>query len=143
MFNVLVPVDGSEASNRAVEHVLKRIGLCKDAVEIHLLNVQRGVPGGSAVSSHVGHDALRQHHQAEAMNALTPAMRKLDASGVRYVHHIAVGEPAEVIVQFAKENHCDEILMGTRGLGGAASLLLGSVATKVIHLAEMPVMLVK
>jgi nucleotide-binding universal stress UspA family protein len=143
MFNVLVPVDGSEASNRAVEHVLKRIGLCKDAVEIHLLNVQRGVPGGSAVSSHVGHDALRQHHQEEAMKALAPAMQKLDAAGVRYVHHIAVGEPADIIVHFAKEKQCDEILMGTRGLGGAASLLLGSVATQVIHLANVPVLLVK
>ena len=77
------------------------------------------------------------------MKALATSMKKLDAAGVAYVHHIAVGEAAEVIVQFAEEKHCDEILMGTRGLGGAVSLLLGSVATKVIHLAKVPVLLVK
>jgi nucleotide-binding universal stress UspA family protein len=143
MFNVLVPVDGSESSSRAVDHVLKRVGLCKDTVEIHLLNVQRPVPGGSFVSSHVGHEALRQHHQEEGMKALAEAMRKLDAAGAPYVHHIAVGEPAEVIAQFAGEKQCDEIVMGTRGGGGPASLLLGSVATKVIHLAQVPILLVK
>ncbi len=77
------------------------------------------------------------------MAALKPAMQKLDAAGVKYVHHIAVGEPAEVIVKFAKEKGCDEIVMGARGVGSTASLLLGSVATKVIHLTEIPVLLVK
>ena len=143
MLKVLVPVDGSESSNHAVDHVLKRLGLCKDTVEIHLLNVQPPVPGGSAVSSHVGQGALRQHHKEEGMKALASAMQKLDAAGVPYVHHISVGEPAEVIAQFASEKQCDEILMGTRGAGGAANLLLGSVTTKVIHLAHVPVLLVK
>jgi nucleotide-binding universal stress UspA family protein len=143
MFKVLVPVDGSESSDRAVDHILKRLVLCKDTVEIHLLNVQPPIPGGGFVSSHIGHDALRKHHQEEGMKGLASAMRKLDAGSVPYVHHISVGEPAEVIAQFAGEKQCDEIVMGTRGMGGAANLLLGSIATKVIHLAQLPVLLVK
>jgi nucleotide-binding universal stress UspA family protein len=48
-----------------------------------------------------------------------------------------------MIAQYAKEKGCDQIVMGTRGLGTVQGLLLGSVATKVIHLANVPVMLVK
>ena len=143
MLKFLVPLDGSESSKRTIDHVLRRLGWCKEGVELHLLNVQRPVPGGSVVASHIGHDALRQYHHDEGMKALTPAMQKLDAEGIRYVHHISVGEPAEVIVQFAKQMQPDEIVMGTRGLGAPASLLLGSVASKVIQLAETPVLLVK
>jgi hypothetical protein len=67
---------------------------------------------------------------------------KLDAAGVPYVHHISVGDPAEVIAEFAKQKGCDQIVMGTRGLG-ATGLLLGSVTTKLIHLSDVPVLLVK
>ena len=48
-----------------------------------------------------------------------------------------------MIVQFSKQMHPDEIIMGTRGLGGPGSLLLGSEASKVIQLSDTPVLLVK
>jgi nucleotide-binding universal stress UspA family protein len=143
MLKFLVPLDGSESSSHTIDHVLKRLGWCQGGVEVHLLNVQRPVPGGSAVASHIGHDALRRYHHDEGMKALAPAMQKLDAAGIPYVHHISIGEPAEVIVQFAKQMQPDEIIMGTRGLGAPASLLLGSVASKVIQLADRPVLLIK
>ena len=60
-----------------------------------------------------------------------------------YQSHLFVGEPAETIARYAKENTCDHIVIGTRGLSAVSGLLLGSVATKVIHLADMPVLLVK
>jgi nucleotide-binding universal stress UspA family protein len=43
----------------------------------------------------------------------------------------------------AKEHGCAQIVMGTRGLGTVSGMLLGSVATKVIHLADVPVVLLK
>jgi nucleotide-binding universal stress UspA family protein len=141
MLKLLVAVDGSDASRKSVDHLLKVIARQKDATEIHLLNVQP--PVSSLVSAQVGHDALKKHHHDEGMAALKPAMQKLDAAGVKYVHHIAVGEAAELIIRFAKEKGCDEIVIGAHGVGSTASLLLGSVATKVIHLAEIPVLLVK
>jgi len=49
---------------------------------------------------------------------------------------------AETIVKYAKRWQCDSILIGTRGLGLTAGLVLGSVALKVIHLAKIPVTLV-
>jgi nucleotide-binding universal stress UspA family protein len=143
MLKFLVPVDGSESSSHTIDHVVKRLGWCKDDAEVHLLNVQRPIPGGSAVAAHIGQDALRRYHHDEGMKALGPSMQKLDAAGIHYIHHISVGEPAEVIMQFANQTQPDEIIMGTRGLGAPANLLLGSVASKVIQLADRPVLLVK
>jgi nucleotide-binding universal stress UspA family protein len=48
-----------------------------------------------------------------------------------------------VIADYARDEGCALIVMGTRGLGSIANMLLGSVATKVIHLAEVPVLLIK
>lgn len=141
MLKLLVAVDGSDSSNRAVAHLTKRVQVYKGGVEVHLLNVQHPLP--SLVASHVPQASLDKHHEEEGMACLKSAMKKLDAAGVKYTHHIAVGDPAETIARFAKEKGCDEILMGTRGHGTTATLLLGSVATKVMHHVDVPVTLVK
>jgi nucleotide-binding universal stress UspA family protein len=53
------------------------------------------------------------------------------------------GQVAKTIADVAREEGVGQIVMGTRGLGGVQGLLLGSVATQVIHLAEVPVTLIK
>lgn len=143
MLKLLVPVDGSESSSRAVNHLIKKLGWFKDGAEIHLLNVQHPIPYGNRVSSVIGHDKIAQFHQEEGMAALKNAMKKLDAAKLKYHYHIGVGEAAEVICQYAKDKGCDQIFMGTRGLGSVSGLVVGSVATKVIHLSPVPVLLVK
>jgi nucleotide-binding universal stress UspA family protein len=143
MLKMLVAVDGSRHSDHVVEYMIKRSGWFKEPVELHLLNVQPPMPYGSTVTSVLGHDAVDKYHRDEAMKVLTPIMQKLDAAGVAYRHHICVGDAAELIVQFAKEQGCDQIVVGTRGSGTTANLLLGSVASRVIHLSDIPVLLVK
>lgn len=143
MLKFLVPVDGSDSSLRAVEQLSGKLGWFKEPVEIHLVNVQPPVPYGGRVSSVVGRDKLDQYHQEEGMAALKPAMQKLDAARLKYHHHILVGDSAEEICRYAKDKGVDQIYMGTRGLGKVSGLVLGSVATKVIHLAPVPVLLVK
>ena len=140
---LLVPVDGSKCSIRAVDHLLKKLDWFKGGVEIHLLNVQPPVPYGGRVSSVVGHDQIAKYHQEEGLTALKAARHKLDTAKVKYTYHIGVGDEAEVISEYAKEQGVDQIFMGTRGLGGISTLVLGSVATKVIHLSPVPVLLVK
>ena len=143
MLKFLVPVDGSDSSMRAVGQLADRLGWFKEPVEIHLINVQPPVPFGGRVSSVVGRDKLDQYHQEEGMVALKPATQKLDAARVKYHYHIVVGDAAEEICRYAKDKGCDQIYMGTRGLGKVSGLVLGSVATKVIHLSPVPVLLVK
>ncbi|MBI4207553.1 MAG: universal stress protein [Betaproteobacteria bacterium] len=143
MLKLLVPVDGSESANRAVDHLIDKLAWYKDGVEVHLLNVQHQLPYGGRVESVLGHEQVKQYHHDEGMAALKSAMQKLDAAKVKYHYHIGVGDEAETIARYARDKRCDQIVMGTRGMGSVSNLLLGSVATKVIHLAEVPVLLVK
>lgn len=141
MLRLLVAVDGSETSDKMVDHLLLRFGCYKEPVEMHLLNVQFPLHGD--VTSFVGTEQVQRFHHDEGIKALSAARAKLDAAGVRYVFHIGVGDPAQVIVHYAKDRQCDQIVMGSRGLGSVSSLVLGSVTMKVMHLTELPVLIVK
>lgn len=141
MLKIVVAVDGSENALQAVRHVIKRAAANQAPGEIHLVNVQYPVHG--SVSTFVDAGQIKGYHQEEGMKALEPARALLDAEKLPYEHHLFVGDPAEVIARFASERGCDEIVIGTRGLSGLSSLLMGSVATKIIHHATVPVLLVK
>jgi YjbE family integral membrane protein len=143
MLNFLVPVDGSDSSNHAVDQLVSRLGWYRGPVGIHLLNVQPPVPDGGRVGSVIGQDQLDRYHQEEGMAVLKAPMQRLDAARVKYHYHIGVGDGAEEICRYAKDKGCDQIYMGTRGLGKVSGLVLGSVATKVIQLSPVPVLLVK
>jgi nucleotide-binding universal stress UspA family protein len=142
MPKMLVPVDGSEYSDRGVDFLIKSAQWYREAIEIHLITVQHHMPYGRAVSAVAG-DEIRKYHQEAGLKALESARARLDAIQMPYTFHIGVGVPAEIIVQYASKQGCDQIVMGTRGLGAVGGLLLGSVATKVLALASVPVLLVK
>jgi nucleotide-binding universal stress UspA family protein len=75
--------------------------------------------------------------------ALNQAIAKLEAANISFEIFLRMGATAETIAQVAREKSVDHIVMGTRGLGSIQGLLLGSVAMKVIHLAEVPITLIK
>ena len=141
MLKLLVPVDGSENSVRLAEYLVKWLQRLAEPAEVRLINVQPALHG--EIGMFLSKEQIRNYHHDEAIQALQAARDRLDQANVSYTFHISVGDPAEVIVQFAREQQCDQIVMGTRGMGKFASLLLGSVASKVIQLAEIPVMLIK
>ena len=63
--------------------------------------------------------------------------------GIAYQPRILVGQIAESIVKHAKDRRCDLIYIGTRGMSELGKALVGSTATKVLHISEIPVLLVK
>jgi nucleotide-binding universal stress UspA family protein len=138
--NLLIPVDGSAHSQNAVRFAMNLAS--KTAAEIHLLNVQAGLHSGHA-KMFVSEKQLHDYQREEAEKALQSSRALLDEAKVKYQYHIGVGAPAETIVAFAKEKHCDQIIMGARGENALTKLILGSVATQVIELAAVPVTLVK
>jgi nucleotide-binding universal stress UspA family protein len=137
----LIPVDGSERSLAAVRYVIGQLAQATRDLEIHLLNVQPPLP--SAAASFIDSGVVRDFHGEEGAKALAGARKLLDDAGLRYVSNTIVGEPAETIAAYAEQRSCGGIVMGTRGLGHAAGLLLGSVAHKVLQLSKVPVTLVK
>ena len=143
MLKFLIPVDGSEPSAQAVKQLLSYLGWFDEEVELHLLNVQPHLPYGKRASAILGRDVVAQYHEENGLEALKPARKMLDDAKRRYQHSIGIGEPAEVIADYARDKGCDQIIMGTRGMGTVGGLVLGSVATKVIQLSTVPVLLMK
>lgn len=142
MFKLMVPVDGSENSNNAVRFLIGKFSLYREPPEIHLLNVQYPIASGN-VKHFIRHEEIERYYHDEGIAALQPARNLLDQAGVPYAFHVGVGEPAETIIRYAKEQGCQQIVMSPRGLGSVLGMLMGSVATKVLHLSEVPVLLVK
>lgn len=141
MIKFLIPVDGSEPSDNAVRHLI-RLARELEAVEIHLLNV-RGPVAAWEVRRFLTEEEIDQAQRAEGENELQSARALLDAAGLTYGAEVRIGSIAQTIADYAAERGCDAILMGSHGRGGLANLLLGSVATKVVHLAPVPVTLVR
>lgn len=139
MISVLLPVDGSESSARAVQMVIKLYRRLAP-LEIRLLHVQvsDGVPadalGGPGDDRGDAPQADRQ--------ALNAAQAMLTQAGVPYTSEVRKGYVPPVIADYAKSMNCDAIVMGTRGMGSTAELI-GSIARQVISLSDVPVTLVK
>jgi nucleotide-binding universal stress UspA family protein len=135
---ILVPVDGSPDALRAVRFAARRHAADGGAV-LMLLNVQPRMP----TSRFVRPAMIKDHHERMSEEALAPARKLCERLGAEYQSQYQQGDPAQVIASFAQRARCSEIVMGTRGLGRISGLMLGSVATKVIQLATVPVTLVK
>jgi nucleotide-binding universal stress UspA family protein len=136
---VLVPVDGSPASLRALEHASHRKQRTAEDLSIIVLNVQAPLPP----SRYVTRSMLRDHYALMSTQALKPARstaRRLKLAARFYVRH---GDPAVTIARFARRMNCKEIIMGTRGRGRFATLVVGSVALTVVQLVSIPVTLVR
>jgi nucleotide-binding universal stress UspA family protein len=113
-----------------------------EPLTLYLLNVQMPIVSGG-VRAFVDSATIRRFHQDEGEAALAKARTVLDEAGVPYAAEVKIGNIAETIVATARDNHCDQIVMGTRGLGSASGLWLGSVTRKTLHLANTPVTVVK
>ena len=137
--NIVIAVDGSENALEAVRYAAE-LASANSEIRLHLLNVQAPLP--SAASSFVSQDVVRSFHQEEGEKCLKSARAALDERKIPYEFHVAVGNSAEAVVAYSREKSCAGIVMGTRGLSALPSLLLGSVATRVLHLAEVPVTLI-
>jgi len=141
MQKLLLPVDGSPSALRAAQFLIRLID-GRPAPEVHLLNVQPPILAGD-VTVNVTIEMANAVHERAGRDAIKSARDVLDASAVACDEHMLVGDPAETIARFAREEGVDAIVMGTRGMGLIKALVLGSVATKVIHLVDVPVTLVK
>jgi nucleotide-binding universal stress UspA family protein len=142
MRRVLLPIDGSECSLRAVKYLLdQRAAGWPAAPEIHLVNVQPPFTG--QVSQFISRDQIAEYRRDESAKALQGASVLLEAAGLGCRVHFETGSTAEAIVRLADSLRCDHIVMGTHGRGALAELLIASTTLKVLHLTHVPVVLVK
>jgi nucleotide-binding universal stress UspA family protein len=140
---ILVPVDGSPASLRAVRLAIDQARAVTGA-SLVIVNVQNlatlGLDEGAGLMSAAW---IEQEEARAATEALQPAVTICGEAAVPYLTRSERGAVAATIDRIAREEHATQIIMGTRGLGGVRGLLLGSVATQLLHLTDVPVTLVK
>jgi nucleotide-binding universal stress UspA family protein len=139
MRNVLIPVDGSKHALAAVKHAIK-LAQAGITTKIHVLNVQ---PVVVPLSDFYDYELIEKAQHDEAERALQSACKLLDKAAIQYTKATKIGTIANVIVEYAKAHKCTMIVMGTRGMGALSKLIVGSTSNRVVHLAKIPVTLVK
>jgi nucleotide-binding universal stress UspA family protein len=140
MARILIAVDGSPPSLRALEFgasLAAKLGV--GAVLLHAMpQVVLPVGGGPETL-----DELQQSFQAEGTQLLESLADKARSLGAAVETELGVGDPALTIYDRAEAPDIQMVVMGSRGQGAMARLLLGSVATKVVHTSSKPVVVVR
>ena len=142
MLKVLLPVDGSEASARATAELIRMLPWYRERPEIELLAVHLPVPRLPNMTVVVSDEAIERYYAEETDAMIAASTKALDAAGISYSVQKLVGPVAETIVDHAKRIGADMIVMGTRGMTALSNMVMGSVATRVLHLTHVPVMLI-
>ena len=140
---ILLAVDGSKFSLDAVDCLIGHADWYREKPVVELVTVHLPVPKLAGMGMVVGKNQIQKYYEEEGEAALAAAKKKLDKARIEYKASVLVGQVAESIVAHASKARCDQIFIGTRGNTAAANLLLGSVSTKVLHISDIPVLLVR
>jgi nucleotide-binding universal stress UspA family protein len=139
---ILLAVDGSAAADRAATKLVESLAWYAATPEVDVITVHLPVPRVGGMHRVVSEAQIDSYYADECAGALKSATAILDAAGVRYRTHTAIGQPAQAIVERARQLHSDLICMGTRGHGAVGTMVLGSVARDVVAQSPVPVTLV-
>jgi Universal stress protein UspA and related nucleotide-binding proteins len=159
MHTIVVPLDGSELAAQVMPHV-RTLAPLLDA-HVHLLRVVPATPPGDSESwaqvlisvygAPESEAARRDHHNdvieelhQQAQAYLDTQAQMLRSAGIEVTSEVRTGSPAETIVEVAAAHMPGALIaMATHGYSGLRRWTLGSVADKVIHATDAPVLLVR
>ncbi|MFC7074283.1 universal stress protein [Halovenus rubra] len=136
MYNsILLPTDGSEEMDSVISQAI-------EIAEIHDATIQavyvKDTASLSGLPTESTWEGLGKALEAEGQASLDAVATRADTIPVETT--VLDGDPPIEIVDYAENNSCDIIIMGTHGRSGAERLLLGSVAERVVRTVSIPVM---
>lgn len=138
--NILVPVDGSDNSYRALDAAL--ILSEKLGSNITVIHVMEQFP-----ITHIGSEKLLSEvleaYKKENQDILSKCTEIAIQKGLTIKTLLLEGNPASVILDYSKKEKFDLLIMGSRGLGKFKELILGSVSGKIVHHSPCAVMLIR
>lgn len=141
--DVLVAVDGSAHTRKAIAYLLRHRDLLLASSRITLMHVSPRLLSPRFTFA-TGKAALQQQREQEREQAMRGARRLLaKVRGLKCKEVHASGDPGECIADYARGNRCSLIVMGSHGRGGMTSLLLGSVAQKTLAAGRTPVLIIR
>ena len=138
---ILVAVDGSEISLRAVKFVIALNRELAKPARVTLLAVDP--PHFPGVESRIGSKAVQQMHEDSLDQMLRDARRSHSRAKLELNERAEIGDAAETILAVARKEKVDLIVLGSHGRGAVKGILLGSVSSKVIAQGDIPVTIVR
>ena len=139
---ILIAVDGSLHTQKAIDYVAKHRSMFVDGNEFVVVHVCIGVPGH--VARHLSKGTIAEYYQEETAKVIEPVKAQLAKHDINnYTIDARHGHAAEEIIKSATESGAELIVMGTHGHGLFARALMGSVATKVVAETDTTVLLVQ
>jgi nucleotide-binding universal stress UspA family protein len=132
---ILVGVDGSDNSLRAAQIAAETAALFRS--DIALLCVLQ--PAESAY--YTGMPTTEESEKAKGEEKLYRARTVCEEAGLKPDLKVMLGNPAVAILDLAEDGY-DLVVVGTRGISGLSRFLMGSVSTRVVQFAKVPVMVV-
>lgn len=142
---ILVPLDGSQFSQCSLDHV-RTIGLGSHIPEIIILRVIEPLSAIDTTGlAQAGGDSgarLESMSEAEATDYVSSIARRLSEEGLSVKGEVLRGRADEAIVDYARKNRIDLIIMSSHGRSGVSRWFMGSVAERVMRYSMVPVLLV-
>jgi nucleotide-binding universal stress UspA family protein len=138
---ILLAVDGSEYTKRMLAWLATHEEFLARGAEYSFITVVPPLP--AHMTSHVSREVLEGYHRERADEVLKPIVEFARHHGWRYDASWPVGDPAETIAHKANAGRYDLIVMGSHGHTALGSLLLGSVAQRVLATCRLPVLIVR
>lgn len=140
---ILVAYDGSELSEKALDLALK-LAEQDSRIEVHAVTVW----DDRYLQTYSYYEIVSAQELAESRQRSTEELfgkinEKLNAIPNKTATVALEGNPARMLVKYAKDNDCDLIVMGSRGLGSMKEMFLGSVSHNVVQQAHCPVLILK
>lgn len=132
---VVMGLDGSQDSMRAIPYAVEQVGEGGKIVVVHVRELLVGRAGGLPLAPNEDEIETGVRRQVNDLNAAGVA------SELKVISAVA-GGPAHVIADVAREVNADVIVVGTRGHRQIASLIIGSVTHKLLHMTPCPVLAV-
>lgn len=138
--SILVPVDGSDNSYRALDSALllsEKLGS-----NITVVNMLEQVPITHIESEKLLSELLEAYRK-ENQEILSKCSKIATEKGLSIKTILLQGNPASVILDYRKKEKFDLLIMGSRGLGKFKQLILGSVSSKIVHHSPCAVLLIR
>ena len=140
MTKILIPVDGSAGSDKAVRFAMSLVE-GKEAAEVIVLNVQPSLNTPN-VKRFFSQEVVKSYQEELSREVLDHTLEITNEYSIPVRTVVRTGDAGAEILEQAKESSVDFIVMGYRGLGPVKRTIMGSVATQVLNSAICPVMIV-
>lgn len=135
--NILVPLDGSANCFRGLDTAIHMARECQATITgLYVAGIDRPKPNDPITP-------LEKLLLDNAQKIMKKAKLKAAQKGILFFDRVSYGDDGKRIVEVAEKNNFDLIVIGSRGMGAAKEIFLGSTSNYVLHKSKKPVLIVK